>query len=354
MLQSVRYRGFRIPLRTVSFCSPHRFLNHSNIRLRPLLGPAIVRFYSNPAELESKGPWVYSDHMSPTSCHKLDAALESHIPLLATHPLVADRHIGEEVPPGYHLIYFNSASAENKLAPDGYDAFQAPSAARFPFRMWAGGSVEYNPDKKLVLGQESYCVETLADYQHKTGEKERVVVTLERCLANGQYEEEGKAYLDNWAIKETRKLVYFTKDSAPKRDDSAEKNISNDSSRWPLLSHVVNPTTILLFRYSALTFNSHLIHYDKVYSQQVEHLPTILVQGPLMVTLLERWLDELVIPQLTPGKRIKKLTYKNLIPLFVDQTMTLACGEVKEDRELKVWIENCKGSSVLTGTLELY
>jgi hydroxyacyl-ACP dehydratase HTD2-like protein with hotdog domain len=310
------------------------------------------RLYSNAADLPSKGPWIYNDSMSPVSCHKLDATLESHIPVLPTHPLTVHRKTGMTVPKGYHFIYFNSASPEDQLGSDGYDGFQAPNSSKFPFRMWAGGSVEFKREKQLVLGHDGNCVEVLTGHQHKIGDKERVNVELERYISNASHGDI-ENYMDNWAIKETRKMVYFTASSAPNRSASAERVVS-PGSKWPLLSHAINPTMVLLFRYSALTFNSHFIHYDKLYSRDVEGLPDVLVQGPLMVTAMLRWLDELVVPQLTPGKTILKFEYKNLIPLFVNQTMTLACGDLNDNgTEMKVWIENEKGSPVLRGKVEL-
>lgn len=321
------------------------------IAKRCLINLGSHRWYSNPADLSSTGPWIYNDSLSPVSCHKLDATLEAHIPMLPTHPLVVHRKVGMEVPKGYHLIYFNSASSENHLSPDGYDGFQAPDATKFPVRMWAGGSIEFNPQKPLILGKEANCVEELSSLEHITGEKEKVLVELDRFIANDDTSIDDMK--TNWSVKEKRKMVYFTSSSAPDRSDTAKRSVSS-GSKWPLLSHAINPTPILLFRYSALTFNSHLVHFDKPYSKEVEGLSDILVQGPLMVTAMLRWLDELVIPQLTPGKTIVKFDYKNVIPLFVNQTMTLACGDLNESgTEMKVWIENDKGSTVLRGTVKL-
>jgi 3-methylfumaryl-CoA hydratase len=106
----------------------------------------------------------------------------------------------------------------------------------------------------------------------------------------------------------------------------------------------------MLFRYSALTFNSHRIHYDPSYAIDVEKFPGLVVHGPLMVTSLLHWVSGTVLGN--SQRRIQTFMYRNLLPIFVDTEMTL-CARVDAAETIEVWIENYKGSQALTGTIYL-
>lgn len=113
-----------------------------------------------------------------------------------------------------------------------------------------------------------------------------------------------------------------------------------------------------MFRYSALTFNSHRIHYDPLYCREIEELPDCIVHGPLTVTILLTWVYNNVIPSFskTTGKslKLKKYSYRNLLPLLVNRKITLAATDLRRDaNSIDVWIQNEKGSVCVNGTMEL-
>lgn len=112
---------------------------------------------------------------------------------------------------------------------------------------------------------------------------------------------------------------------------------------------------MLAFRYSALTFNAHRIHYDPQYAKMVEQYPGTLVQGPLTVTLLLQWFESLLVGE-EEQKWVLGFSYKNKYPLFVGDEMKLKCGrrgnqEEGEILEYNVWIENGDGVVCVEGVI---
>lgn len=107
-----------------------------------------------------------------------------------------------------------------------------------------------------------------------------------------------------------------------------------------------------------MTFNSHRIHYDPLYCQEVEGLPDCIVHGPLTVTMLLTWAYNSVVPSFNTasGKtlKLKKYSYRNLLPLLVNRKITLAASDLHpEKNSFDVWIQNEKGSVCVNGTMEL-
>ncbi|KAF9273874.1 hypothetical protein BGZ68_001137, partial [Mortierella alpina] len=119
----------------------------------------------------------------------------------------------------------------------------------------------------------------------------------------------------------------------------------------------VLPSAILLFRYSALTFNSHRIHFDHEYANKVEDHPGCLVHGPLSAT----YMLENLRRHLKPGMVMKNFRYRALSPLYVDQPIEICAkkmsvvptmdADVLESYE--VWVENPEGGLAMSGTVEV-
>ncbi|CAN6640878.1 hypothetical protein TRVA0_018S01508 [Trichomonascus vanleenenianus] len=292
------------------------------------------------ATLATPGPWKHTDYLSPTQCEYLDSTLEDALPI-KRHT----RILGEELSPGYHFVYFNPAHRESSLSSDGYESYQAPSDAQYPNRMWLGGSVEYNLKTRLLMGNPSVCVENILEVTHQQKNSgERLVVGLERLMKNsGDYQP--------WAVREERKLMYFSGDSTAEDRHKTLNRVLRPPSN-AIAQHSLIPTSTMLFRYSALTFNSHKIHLDREYAQNMESLPELVVHGPLMTTLMLRWISGKVIHQLAPGLSVAKMTYRNLLPMFVGQKLTLNCGELK-DGIIPLWITNHRNSMVFTGSVKV-
>ena len=111
--------------------------------------------------------------------------------------------------------------------------------------------------------------------------------------------------------------------------------------------HSILPTKSLLFRFSALTSNAHLIHLDQNYTQNEEGYKNLLVHGPLTLTLLLSVLQHNLSSE---GLRVDRFDYKNLAPLFVEEELTV-CGKPKDDGSAwDVWIEGPDGGLAVRGT----
>jgi hydroxyacyl-ACP dehydratase HTD2-like protein with hotdog domain len=187
----------------------------SNLIRRPFL---IKLHWSNRrfvSDLSSRGPWTIVDFMSPTQSEYLDASLQAYLPIQRHKRL-----IGEKVNPGYHLVYFNPQNPESTLSADGYESHQSPGP-RFCNRMWVGGSVEYNLKTSLKLGLPSVAVESIQDVKHivKPDLDERITVTIDRKLKN-------KEDNHDWAIRELRSLMYFTKFGGGNREKMFRRDLT--------------------------------------------------------------------------------------------------------------------------------
>ena len=99
-----------------------------------------------------------------------------------------------------------------------------------------------------------------------------------------------------------------------------------------------HPTNALLFRYSALTFNGHRIHYDLPYARDVEGYPGLVVQGPLTATLLVHEAERHIL-----GRHVSSIHYSGIQPIFAEAELMLA-GSRTEEHEAILWAENGAGA----------
>ena len=258
--------------------------------------------------------FVINDYLSPYQSSKLKASLYSffneHKPL------------GTSVPPGYHFAYYNPQTFEGELSKDGYDSYQQPQDDTFRRRRWVGGQMDFI--KPLELGKESQCNETITRFRRL---KDNFFVDISREMV-----QDGEI-----RFKELRQLIYTNHTFDP------ANSVTKIASERPTHTHQLTPTEILLFRYSALTFNPHKIHYNKEYSQR-EGYPDLLVHGPLMVTLLLEWATSMYA-----GLKVQSFKYKNSSPAFVNQPLRLC--QSGSDAQMKLWIENSQGFIVTEGLL---
>jgi 3-methylfumaryl-CoA hydratase len=178
---------------------------------------------------------------------------------------------GDSLPPLWHWLYFLAAARQSLLGPDGHPArggFLPP--VPLPRRMWAGGRLTFH--QPLRIDEEINRVSTVQDVTVKQGRSGALCFVLVRHEVFG---ERGRALL------EEQDIVY--RDAAQPGEAPAASRAARTDAAW---SRDVAPAEPLLFRYSALTFNSHRIHYDRRYVTEVEGYPGLVVQGPLIATLL--------------------------------------------------------------------
>ncbi|KAI8872897.1 hypothetical protein GQ42DRAFT_160942 [Ramicandelaber brevisporus] len=277
---------------------------------------------------------------------------------------------GSILPPNYHMIYFPLRQPMAHLAEDGYDPTHAPPAP-FLGRVWGGGSIELARGNPLRVGQDVTCTTRCKDVKWKQsrGKGDLIFVELEKVYTN----KHGVALTDTrtlaYSIHEANKPPSATKPNKDPKAFSKTVTASQMASKVTKehdFARVCKPDEVTLFRYSALTFNCHRIHYDTPYARDVEGHPHCLVHGPLTSTIL---LD-LMRGNLPKGYEVAAFRYRALRPLYVSHemkvfgkeldlpttTIQLGFGEhmVKGEKDLKVYdlwaIDGASGETAMRGT----
>ncbi|KAA6407271.1 MAG: hypothetical protein FRX48_09073 [Lasallia pustulata] len=314
-------------------------------------------------------PLLY-DNPIPLPSYLLTSTLADFLPPSDTPiPDVPPDHDGQEVlRPAHHLIYFPPFTPLSSLLPDGTDPNQSPGDP-FVRRMWAGGRISFSPNKNPPLplrGERSVCLEAIRDVKIKGREgEEKVFVEIERRISSMEaikherdedqirkalYREDA-ADPGPCAVVENRTIVFMRERSPALAADAAKANDDKivKAAHAPTFSHTLRPTAALLFRYSALTFNAHSIHLDRLYCQEVEGHRNLLVHGPLSLTLIVELLGRYVAREGGPKAMVQEIEYRNLAPLYAEEAMTVCGREGKESGDWEVWIEGRGGGLAVRG-----
>jgi 3-methylfumaryl-CoA hydratase len=232
---------------------------------------------------------------------------------------------GSALPPAWHWLFFNPVARRRALGTDGHPqrgGFLPPVS--LPRRMWAGSRLTYH--KPLAIGAEATRKSEILKIETKTGQGGALVfVTLRHSIST-------TAAL---CIEEEQDLVY--RPAATPGAVPPPKKPAPQSSAW---REEIRPDTTLLFRYSALTFNGHRIHYDKTYAQKDENYPDLVVQGPLTATLLQNF-----VTRTRPEWRLARFSFRGVTPLFVDRPFWIEAAEVEgKPGEISVWARDDEGA----------
>ncbi|KAF1848758.1 uncharacterized protein K460DRAFT_309386, partial [Cucurbitaria berberidis CBS 394.84] len=250
---------------------------------------------------------------------------------------------GTPVPPGYHLVYFTPSIIETELGLDGTDRTVNPLSP-FTRRMWAGGELRWTQDSNALLrvGQEVRETTKLLSAEPKKlkSGSEMLVVGVEKTFEN----EKGVALIDrrNWV---------FQKEITPVNQIRAP--LKPEMKTLPTGTHMRHfcQTDVTLFRFSALTFNGHKIHYSPEWCREVEGHRNAVVHGPLnLINMLDFWRDTArsgdteAVP--------KSIAYRAMAPLYVGEPyrILLEKGEAKEC-EWKADIWDNFGKESMMGTI---
>ena len=241
---------------------------------------------------------------------------------------------GSAVPALWHWLYFLPHARQSEIGPDGHPrrgGFLPP--VPLPRRMWAGGRLRWETDNPLRVGQEVQRVSTIRSVQHKTGRSgELLFVLVEHRFSNQ----------DGLALTEEHDIVYR---AAARPGDPVPPPQQPPLAGQAAWSRTIVPDDVLLFRYSALTFNGHRIHYDRRYVTQVEGYPGLIVHGPLIATLL---LD--LLRRQLPGARVVAFDFKALRPTF-DLHPFSVHGKPREDgRTIDLWAQDHEGLLTMQAT----
>lgn len=257
---------------------------------------------------------IWRDQATLAPARGLAATLDSDQP---------EPEVGTVLPPLWHWLYFLPRAAQQDIGPDGHPrlgGFLPP--VPLPRRMWAGSRVQWHAD--IRIGDALKRSTRIVSVTHKTGRSgELVFVALRHeILCRGVL-----------AITEEQDLVYRAPPSPG--DGVAVPQAAPAAAPW---SREIVPDPVLLFRYSALTFNGHRIHYDQPYATQAEGYAGLVVHGPLTATLLAD-----LARRKRPGARVTAFTFKGVRPLC-DLHPFRVCGEPASDGQgATLWARDHEG-----------
>ena len=230
---------------------------------------------------------------------------------------------GDVLPPLWHWLYFLPLYRQSDVGADGHakrGGFLPPVS--LPRRMWAGGRFTFAAP--LRVGERITRVSRIIDIRAKEGRSGPLVFVIVR------HEVHNEAGI---AIVEEHDIVY--RGEAKPGQPAAAPVPAPDDREW---SREIRPDAVLLFRYSALTFNGHRIHYDHRYATQAESYPGLVVHGPLIATLL---VD--LLRRKRPGARVAAFSFRAVSPLF-DTAPFFVCGKPSGERGIRLWAASATGA----------
>jgi 3-methylfumaryl-CoA hydratase len=266
------------------------------------------------------------DAIGPTPAMALNATLDHADAAFAS---------GTTLPPLWHWLYFLPLHRQSEIGADGHakrGGFLPP--VPLPRRMWAGSQFEFRAPVRI--GDAVERTSTIADVSTKEGRTGPLVFVKVRheVRCNGSTEP---------AIVEFHDIVY--RDA--KRADDAEPvpARAETEAAW---QRTIVPDDVLLFRYSALTFNGHRIHYDRKYVTEVEGYPGLIVHGPLIATLL---MD--LVRRHLPEADVATFRFKAVRPTF-DLNPFRVNGQPQADgKTIRLWAEDHEGWLTMDATATL-
>ncbi len=227
---------------------------------------------------------------------------------------------GAELPELWHWAYFQEPVEAGGLGVDGHPArggFLPPAEGRQ--RMWAGGRLAFI--QPLVVGEDARRTSTILSVEEKAGRTGALLfVTVQH-----EYRQLGRV-----AVREEQDIVY--REPSPPRTADPEPL---PPAGW---SETVVPTSTMLFRYSAVTFNGHRIHYDWPYATAEEGYAGLVVHGPLIATLLVG-----AFVRAHPSLRPTHFSYRGVRPLIAP-TPFEAAGRMTGEGVAQVWAGNAQGA----------
>jgi len=231
---------------------------------------------------------THRDQITATPLRGLSATLDRHDP---------SQGPGSAVPPLWHWIYFLPQAPQSQIGADGHPVrggFLPP--VPLPRRMWAGGRLQWEGNV-LVVGDAAEKTSRIASVKHKSGRTgDLLFVEVEHAFSNAQ----------GLCLTETHDIVYRA--AAVPGAPEVPPTAAETGAPW---QREFVPDPVSLFRYSALTFNGHRIHYDRSYVTQEEGYPGLIVHGPLIATLLVDLLRRQV-----PEARLASFQFRAVRPTF--------------------------------------
>ena len=244
---------------------------------------------------------------------------------------------GTFLPELWHWLYFLPCALQSEIGPDGHPqrgGFLPP--VPLPRRMWAGSRVQWLAP--LSVGNEITRISKIESVTHKAGRTGDLIFVLVKHAISNQH---------GLALIEEHDIVY--RDAPGSDDKPVSPTLAPSGAKW---TKTITPDDVLLFRYSALTFNGHRIHYDRKYVTEVEGYPGLIVHGPLIATLL---VD--LVRQSIPNCTLKSLEFRAIRPTFdINIFKVNAKPDLEADpsgKTILIWAEDHEGWLTMQATAVL-
>ena len=273
--------------------------------------------------LEDFAKWIgrsrtMEDLVSPFPVRALAATLDAN-----------DADPGTPLPPLWHWLYFLEAVPLSKVGADGHAErgdFLPPVA--LPRRMWAGSRFAFEGEP-LKVGDVARRVSRIKSIEPKTGSSGAMVfITVEHTVSGPR----------GISLIEDHDIVYR---EGPKPGEKPRPpRAAPTDATW---SRMVRPDPVLLFRFSALTFNGHRIHYDQPYVTGVEGYPGLVVHGPLLGMLQME-----LARRSNPHRTARHYEFRALSPIFAGPPFTVQARSESDD-SVTTWIADANGSLAQQG-----
>ena len=248
----------------------------------------------------------------------------------AIHPVA-----GTPLPALWHWLYFLPLAAQSDIGPDGHPrrgGFLPPVA--LPRCMWAGSDFEFHAP--LRIGDAITRTSTIVDIKEKTGRSGSLIFVKVR-------HEIRQNNRTDIALTEHHNIVYR---AAPGPQDVAAPPIAAPAAcAWVAQ---IAPDGVRLFRYSALTFNSHRIHYDRPYATQVEGYAGLVVHGPLIATLL---MD--LLRRELPAVKVQRFKFKAVRPTVDSHPFSVHGQPSADGKTVHLWAQDHEGWLTMDATASL-
>lgn len=224
-----------------------------------------------------------------------------------------------------HWAFFISAAQPDKLGVDGHPlrgGFMPPIT--LPRRMFAASDISIK--SQLKINQPATKTSTIASVTHKSGKSgELVLVEVDHKI-----KQDGKT-----CIEERQTIVYRDIGAPIPKVEEKPKSLPEGAALWA-------PGPVDLFRFSAVTFNSHRIHYDLPYTMQEEGYPGLVVHGPFTAAKLFGYAQ-------AKFGTLKRFAFRAQAPLFSPQPIILRQGSA----ENQIIAERCDGAESMVATIEI-
>ncbi|MDB5904790.1 MAG: hypothetical protein JWM26_3668 [Betaproteobacteria bacterium] len=278
-------------------------------------------------DLEQLNKWIGStesdvDYVTIPSVHRLASTLDRDDPM---------PKFGDPLPIGWQSILFPRVVRHSQIGADGHPQrgdFLPP--VPLPRRMFAGKRTTIHAP--LLVGDEVRRESTIQSVTPKTGRSGQMVfVTVKTEMHSPR----------GLAITEEQDIVY-----REEPDPNAPPPAPQRAPGKAVWQRDVTPDPVLLFRYSALTFNGHRIHYDHPYVTKEEGYPNLVMNGGLTTLLVYE------LARANAATPLRYLASRNVRPLFVDRTFSVCAEPAEDGKSAKLWVVDDEGALALSADAE--